>query len=162
MAPFRQRRLLAFTVTLACLATAGCTNTPLATDTAGLTGVAGVIPNQTFKLSESVSIPLEKLVFWGAYSAAAYMILDPLAPNWEIEEAAFPDNQYFMTLKMKRYYSGGAGEARMVFHKRAKELMMRAGFDEYKVIEYNESLESSVLGSQRMAQGVIVLARRPK
>ncbi len=90
------------------------------------------------------------------------MILDPLVPNWDIEEAAFPDNKYHMTLKMKRYYNGGAGEARMIFQQRAKSLMLRSGFDSYQVLEYNESLDSSLLGSQRVAQGVIVLLRRAK
>jgi hypothetical protein len=104
---------------------------------------------------------LEKLVFWGAYGAAAYLILDPLNPNWEIEEAQFPDSHYHLSLKMKRFYSGGAGEARQAFQQRAKELMRRGGFSSFTIVEYSESLESSVLGSQRVGQGVIQLTRKP-
>lgn len=117
-----------------------------------------VIPDSTVQISPSVAIPLETLVYWGAYVGAAYLILDPFAPNWEIEEAALPNHHVHLSLKMKRYYAGGGGEARVVFHRRAKELMQYGGFEGYEVVEYNEGMTSSVLGSQRVSQGVIRLS----
>ena len=119
-----------------------------------------ILPDATLNLSNSIQISLEKLVFWGAYAGAAYLILDPLAPNWEIEQAAFPDSHYHFSLKMKRYYAGGAGESRVVFHQRAKELMRQGGYAGYEVLEYTEGMESSVLGSQRVSRGVIHLTRK--
>jgi hypothetical protein len=107
-----------------------------------------------------VQLPLEKIVNWGLYAGAAWLILDPLAPNWEIEQASFPERHYHLSLKMKRVYAGGAGEARVVFHQRAKDLMRQNGFDTYAVVEYSEGLESSILGSQRVARGVIQLVRK--
>jgi len=115
------------------------------------------IPDSTLQLSPSVAIPLEKIVFWGVYAGTAYSILDPFAPNWEIEEAQFPNNQIHLSLKMKRYYAGGGGEARTVFHRRARELVQYGGFEGYEVLEYSEGLESSVLGSQRVSEGVVRL-----
>jgi hypothetical protein len=118
------------------------------------------IPDTTLNLSPSTQIPLERVVTWGLYAGVAYLVLDPFNPNWDIEEAAFPENHYHFSLKMKRFYAGGAGEARVVFNQRAKELMRRGGFDGYTIVEYNEGLESSVLGSQRVTQGVIRLTRK--
>ncbi len=149
--PFCQRRLLL----LAGVALSGCSsldgnfpsNTP-------------IVPNATLNISKATQIPLERVVVWGLYAGAAWLILDPLAPNWEIEQASFPDRYYHLSLKMKRVYSGGAGEARVVFQQRAKELMRQNGFDAYTVVEYTEGLDSSVLGSQRVAQGVIQLTRK--
>lgn len=120
-------------------------------------GGGPLIPETTFQLTPGTSIQLEKLVNWGLYAGVAYLILDPWAPNWAIEQASFPDDHYHLSLQMKRYYSGGAGEARSVFNRRAKELARTGGFDGYEVIEYQESLDSSVLGSQRSATGVIRL-----
>ncbi len=117
----------------------------------------GLVPNTTLKITPSFGIPLEKFVYWGAYAGAAYLILDPLAPNWEIEEAPLPDNYIHMELKMKRFYAGGAGEARAVFNRRARELMQYGEFSAYEVMEYSEGLESSILGSQHVAEGVIRL-----
>jgi hypothetical protein len=119
-----------------------------------------LIPNTTFRVSPSYSVALEKVVAWGALAGVAYLVLDPLAPNWHIEEAPLDGNHVHFTLKMKRFYTGGAGEARAVFHRRAKELMRLNGFDGYQVLEYNEGMESSVLGSQRTAEGVVVMTQR--
>lgn len=118
-----------------------------------------LVSAKTFNPTPSISYPLEKIVYWGIYGGAAYLILDPLAPNWNIEQAQFPSEQYHLSLHMKRFYAGGAGEARVVFHRRAKELMRERGYDGYQVVEYTESLESSVLGSQRTAEGVIRLTK---
>lgn len=121
-----------------------------------------VLPNATLKLSPSISIALEKVVIWGALAGAAYLVLDPLAPNWDIQETPLGDHHVHFSLKMKRYYVGGAGEARAVFARRAKELMRLNEFDDYQVVEYTESLDSSILGSQRKAEGVILLTRKAK
>ena len=119
-----------------------------------------IIPNTTFRLSPSYSIALEKIVGWGLYLGVAYLVLDPLAPNWHIEEAPLGDNHVHFSLKMKRFHNGGAGEARALFHRRAKELMRLNDCDGYQVLEYSEGLESSMLGSQRTAEGVVLLTRK--
>jgi hypothetical protein len=126
--------------------------------TVPLTGT--IVPNTTLRLSPSVSIALEKIVGWGIYTGIAYLILDPMAPNWQIEETPLGDERIHFSLKMKRYYTGGAGEARALFHRRAKELMRLNGFDAYQVVEYSEGLDSSMLGSQRTAEGVVMLTRK--
>jgi len=105
--------------------------------------------------------PLDKTVYWGAWVAVAYLVTDPWAPNWEIQEARFPENHVHFLMSMKRYYAGGAGEARLVFNRRAKELMRAGGFGGYEIVEYSEGMESSVLGAQRTVEGVIRLTKMP-
>lgn len=85
--------------------------------------------------------------------------LNPFSPNWEIEETALGKNEIRLRLNMKRYYSGGAGEARAAFERRARELMREGGFAAYEVVEYFETLDSSILGAQRNAEGVIRLKK---
>ncbi len=161
MTPSRQRRLLLAIATAWGLAGCSALDYPGPTSLDGSFPAQGpIIPDTTLNVTKSIQIPLDKVVTWGLYAGAAWLILDPLAPNWEIEQATFPDSHYHLSLKMKRVYTGGAGEARVVFHQRAKELMRRNGFDTYSVIEYTEGLDSSILGSQRVAQGVIQLTRR--
>lgn len=139
---------------LIAIALAGCQTTA---DTPG----GALVANKTIRLAPSTSIALEKIVNWGLYAGVAYLVLDPLAPNWEIEAAPLDDGHVHLSLKMRRYYAGGAGEARQVFHRRAKELVRLNGFDGYQVLEYSEAMESSVLGSQRTAMGVVRLTREP-
>ncbi len=155
------RRLLSVALLAGTLAGCAAFDYPGPTSLSGNLPAQGpIIPDTTLNISNSLQIPLEKIISWGLYAGAAYLILDPLAPNWEIEQAAFPDSHYHFSLKMKRFYAGGAGESRVVFHQRAKELMRQGGYDGYQVLEYTEGMESSVLGSQRVSQGVIRLTRR--
>lgn len=156
--PSRQIRLAAALAALALLG--GCASTD--SINGNLPARGPLLPDTSLNLTPGLQISLEKMVFWGAYGAAAYLILDPLNPNWEIEQATFPDAHYHLALRMKRYYAGGAGEARKVFHDRARELVRRGGYSGYTVLEYNEGLESSVLGSQRTAAGVIQLTVAPE
>ena len=158
MTPLPQRRLLLLVSLLSALA--GCGSLQSTSSDGSSSGVDYLIPDKTLYISKSVQIPLESLVGWGLYIGTAWLILDPLAPNWEIEQANFPDRYYQLSLKMKRVYVGGAGEARAVFHQRARELMRQNGFDGYSVVEYTEGLDSSLLGSQRVARGVIQLTRK--
>ncbi|NWG31730.1 MAG: hypothetical protein HXY29_09585 [Rhodocyclaceae bacterium] len=157
------------------LALIGCAQNPTPVNGTGAVGNASeavakagskviggpLIPDAVVQISPTVSYPLEKLVYWGLYIGAAWLIVDPLAPNWEIEEARLPDDYVHFSLKMKRIYSGGAGEARAVLERRAKTLVREGGFKGYEIVEYAERLDSSVLGSQRKAEGVIRLIKKP-
>lgn len=169
----RSRRLLIAALIGSLLA--GCASNPKAVSATGVAGqttelvakstskiIGGpLIPDSVVQLGPSLSYPLEKLVYWGLYVGAAYLILDPLAPNWDIQEARFPENHMHFRLHMKRFHAGGAGEARVIFNRRAREMMRAGGFGSYEVVEYSEGMESSVLGSQRTAEGVVRFARAP-
>lgn len=172
MMPSHQRRLLLAAVIGTLLS--GCAQNPTAVNGTGVAGntseavakagykiIGGpLIPDTTVQLGPSVSYPLEKLVYWGIWIGAAWLILDPLAPNWDIEEAHLPEDHIHFQMSMKRFYTGGAGEARAVFNRRAKTLMREGGYNGYEIVEYSEALDSSVLGSKRTAAGVIRLTRK--
>jgi hypothetical protein len=136
-------------VLLTALVCSACSTTP---------GSSALIPaDKGLMVGPETGIALDKLVYWGAYIAVAYLILDPLAPNWRVEEAQLDPHLVHFHMKMKRYYSGGGGEARLVLERRAKALVREGNFASYQVIEYKESLDSSVLGSQRVTESVIRL-----
>ena len=98
-----QRRLLLAAVIGTLLS--GCAQNPTAVNANGVAGntseaiakagykiIGGpLIPDATVQLGPSVAYPVEKLVYWGIWAGAAYWILDPLAPNWDIEEARLQD-----------------------------------------------------------------------
>jgi hypothetical protein len=105
------------------------------------------------------ALPLTVLTGCGTVDTTA--VVDTLtAPKWDVQQASFPDHCYRLILTMDRIYAGGAGEARLVFNQRAEDLMRENGFDGYTVLEYTEGLHSSLMGSQRVARGMIQLTRR--
>lgn len=95
-----------------------------------------------------------------ALGGVVFIVYDPLAPNWEIEESKLGEDTYRFSLKMKRYHTGGAGESIQILKRRASLLQDQQGFDSYQILEYTEGIESETLGARRVAQGKIRLLRR--
>ena len=120
-----------------------------------------LIPATNLALTPNVTLSLEHLLYWGGVAAIAYYVVDPYAPNWEIQEARFPGDKVMLSMKMKRYYVGGAGEARDAFQHHAKELVRQGGYRRYEILEYSEGMDSNAIGSQRTAEGVLVLLKTP-
>lgn len=90
---------------------------------------------------------------------AIYIIYDPLAPNWEIKESRLSDDSYHLALKMKRFHTGGAGEAIQVFKRRAQQLQREQGLGDYQILGYSEGIDSQTLSTRRVAEGTIRFAR---
>jgi len=135
-------------VVVACMALAGCTNT-------GRTGGKPLIPDQAIRLTANTSISLTTLLV----GAAIYAYYDPLAPNWEIEEARLDDETYRFSMKMKRYHTGGSGESIQILKRRANQIQREQGFGGYQILEYSEGIDSQTIGARRVAEGTIKLVR---
>ncbi len=88
-----------------------------------------------------------------------YVVSDPFAPNWNIEEARQGEDRYLLALRLKAIHSGGDGEARQVFMRRAAQLAGQPGFRAYEVISWQEGLESTRPFAQRVAYGELRLVR---
>ena len=114
-----------------------------------------MIPNQTLNVSRSLIVPAESL----AAAALVYVIVDPLAPNWQIGEREMGADRYQIALRMKRFTTGGDGEAKQTFNRRAVQVAHDKGAAGYRVIEYTEGIESTVPVAQRVASGVIEFVR---
>lgn len=135
---------------------AGCgtlsKNASPGSDSAG-DDIKTVVPNKSLNLSKSLQIPLEGLLL----GAAVYLVVDPLSPNWRIEESRIGKDGFRIALHRKRFASGGEGEAMQVFQRRAEQLARDHGHAEYTVLEFTEGIESMLPVAQRVAYGVIRL-----
>lgn len=135
------------------LGLAGCGS--IATDTARTDGsgntIRPIVPDKSIVLSKSLSIPAEALVL----GAVVYFTVDPLSPNWQIEEARISDNRFRIALRKKRFTTGGDGEAAQIFYRRAEQIVRENSYAGYTVLEFGEGVESTVPIAQRVAQGII-------
>lgn len=134
---------------------------------AGCSGLSGeyprsgpLIPSASVRVSEGYVVSLEKLVTYAGVALAVWLVLDPLAPNWQIEQTHLPDDTYLIALRMRRFHTGGDGEARQVLHRRARELARSNGYSGYEVVRFEEALDSAMLGSQRTVEASIRLTGR--
>lgn len=123
-------------------------------------GASPLIPNKAIQLTASTSMSLASLASAAVVGAAMYYVYDPLAPNWEIEESQLAEDTYRLSLKMKRYHTGGAGESIQILKRRATQLQYELGFGGYQILEYTEGIESQTLGARRVGEGVIRMVQR--
>jgi hypothetical protein len=80
--------------------------------------------------------------------------------NWSISETRLEPLLVRFEMKMNRFYSGGAGEANLVFRRRAEAIMRAGDFANYEVVDYRESLNSFIFGGQRIVEATIRLIPR--
>lgn len=119
-----------------------------------------IVPDKALQLTAKTSLKLSTLATGLAVATAIYIVYDPLAPNWEIEEAKLNEDTYRFSLKMKRYHTGGSGESIQIFKRRASQLQFEQGFTNYQILEYTEGIDSQTIGARRMAEGTIRLVQR--
>lgn len=144
-------RFLVFMV-VACTALVGCGSTG--------SGSSSLIPDKTIRLTANTSVSLATLATAAVVGAAIYVVYDPLAPNWEIEESQLNEETYRLSLKMKRFHTGGAGESIQILKRRATQLQYEQGFGGYQILEYSEGIDSQTIGARRVGEGVIRMVQR--
>ncbi|MES2770535.1 MAG: hypothetical protein V4623_00895 [Pseudomonadota bacterium] len=112
-----------------------------------------LIPAGKVQLSPTLSYSFETV----ASAALFYAIYDPLAPNWSIQERSVDTQTFSLSLRAKRFRTGGDGEAISIFKRRALQLQREKGFASYRIIDFSEGVESSTPWPQRYSQGTIEL-----
>jgi hypothetical protein len=137
----------------ACAGMAGllgaCTGMP------GISSQNQIIPPDAIPVSRSINIPLESALA----AAVVFAVIDPLAPNWAIEEMRLNDTRYRIAMRKKRFTTGGDGEAMPAFYRRAEQLVRDNHAVSYRIVEFSEGVDSGVPIAQRVAQGVVEIVR---
>lgn len=121
--------------------------------------VGPIVRDGVVKITPTVAYSLEKIAVAGAGAAAIYLVYDPLAPNWSIEESVFDGGVHRLSLRAKSFRTGGDGEAMRVLQRRALHLQREGGYSAYRIVDYSEGIESSTPFTHRYAEGAILLVR---
>lgn len=140
--------------------TAGCaalSTNPGVFDVAG-NSISTVVPDKVYNITPALALSVENILL----GSAIYWAVDPLAPNWQFEQTVLGPDSVRISLKKKRFASGGDGEAAQVFARRAELLARTGGYAGYTTMEYTEGIESTLPLAQRVAQGVIRLNRQTR
>lgn len=114
-----------------------------------------LIPNRALELSRSLTIPADTI----ALAAGVFMIVDPLAPNWRVEQYDLGGGRFRIALRKKRFSSGGDGESQQIFRRRIDQITREQGFTSFAVLEFSEGIESNVPIAQRVSHGVVQFSR---
>lgn len=117
---------------------------------------APLIPDQNLVIASG---PAGKVPVGAALLAGAmYWYYDPLAPNWTLRETYVGQYTYTLFLEMKRFNTGGDGEALPIIRRRAQELQQQTpGIRGHRLENIRQGIESHVLGARRYAEATIIL-----
>jgi hypothetical protein len=90
-------------------------------------------------------------------AAAVYMVYDPLAPNWDLTERVLTEDSYRLSLRMKRFNTGGDGDALHIVKRRAQTLQNEQAMAGYRLVQFDQGIDSQTVGARRFAEAVIQL-----
>lgn len=140
-------------VLLSCLFVGGC-----GTAVSSVYPKSGyVFPNTSLALTPSTTISFEQALAIGVVGTALYLVYDPLAPNWDVEEKAISEDTYTLSLRAKSFRVGGDGEAYQILKRRAVQLQRINGYSGYRILDYSEGILSSTPLTKRVSEGTIKL-----
>jgi len=122
-----------------------------------LAGCSPVIPDETVEATATMSYTAAEVAMVVAVVAVTYLIVDPLAPNWEIHETKLSDTRYRIEMRKKRITTGGDGESIDLFHRQAEQIAAQAKAPGYSIMSWNEGVESKFAIARRWSRGVIEL-----
>ena len=115
------------------------------------------LPDNPVMITSDYQPAVESLVVALAIGAVAYYVIDPMAPNWEVKTARLDTTRIEISLRKKRFSTGGDGEAIDIFKRRAGDLAARSGAGGYVLVSYTEGIDSETAGARRVARGVVQL-----
>jgi hypothetical protein len=118
-----------------------------------------IIPSGSLALSTKNVYSYETLAAGAMAAGLLYLVYDPLAPNWSVEETPLSTDTFYLSMRAKSFRTGGDGEAIMILKRRALKLQRENGFTGYRILDYSEGIESSTPFSHRVSEGTIQLVR---
>ncbi len=69
------------------------------------------------------------------------------------------EDLFRVTLKRDRFANSGDGEARVLFRQHAERIVTAQSCSGYRIVEFHERYDSKLIGSQRVAEGLIACVR---
>jgi len=131
---------------------------PLSAIIAGC-GSTTIIPDENLMISPSFQPSVEAVVGTVIVGVVSYYVIDPKAPNWEVKIDQLDATRVAISLRKKRFSTGGDGEAREIFQRKAQEIVDDNGFESYAILQYSEGVDSETMYARRVSRGVIALAK---
>lgn len=142
---FITKRLLGLCILAGALA--GCNTVPNQPTSSGTFGVTAQMMTLPYSM-----VPGINPIILGAGTSA---IINSLLPTWSLEDMPIGGDRYRIFLRKKTFSSGGDGEAAQLFKYRAEQITGSRGYYGYQILEFTEGLDSGLMGTQKVAQGII-------
>lgn len=95
-----------------------------------------------------------------AIAGIGYLVYEASGKSvWEAETSQVGEDLFRVTLKRDRFANSGDGEARVLFRRHAERIVTAQSCAGYRIVEFHERYDSKLIGSQRVAEGLIACVR---
>ncbi len=74
---------------------------------------------------------------------------------WDVEVQPISGTTYRVTLRRGILANGGEGESRLLFRQEAERITGKQSCSGYRILTYEERLETVYIGARRVAEGVV-------
>ena len=144
-----------FCAVLAVAAISACGTVDKKLVESGIPKSGTIIPAMPIRLTPQYSTTLGALVDKAAAAAILNYIYQPLEPNWDVADIPLSNDTHRFSLRMKRFVSGGEGEAWPTAKRYAERLQAAKGASGYVFVEFTQGIDSSTPFARRVAEGLI-------
>jgi hypothetical protein len=95
-----------------------------------------------------------------ALAGIGYLVYEASGKSvWEAETSVAGADLFRVTLRRNRFADSGDGEARVLFRQHAERIVAAQSCTGYRIVEFHERYNSKLIGSQRVAEGLIACVR---
>lgn len=95
-----------------------------------------------------------------ALAGIGYLVYEASGKSvWQAETRGVGEGLFRVTLKRDRFASSGDGEALLLFRRHAERIAAAQSCAGYRIVEFHERYDSKLIGSQRIAEGLIACVR---
>lgn len=90
-----------------------------------------------------------------AAAIALNYVYQPFEPNWDVADVAIAEDTHRVSLRMKRFVTGGEGEAWSIAKRYAERLTVAKGASGYAFLDFTQGIDSATPIARRVAEGTI-------
>lgn len=121
----------------------------------GIPKNGSVVPDAKIRLTPGYATSVESVVTTAVVAVALNHLYQPLDPNWDLADLPLANDTHRFSLRMKRFVTGGEGEAWQVTRRYAERLQAAKGASGYVVLEFTQGIDSSTPFARRVAEGLV-------
>lgn len=127
----------------------------------GIPRGGSLIPDAAVRISPEYTTSLSSLANTAAAAIVLNYVYQPLDPNWDLADIPLSHDTHRFALRMKRFNTGGEGEAWQIAKRYAEGLQVAKGASGYVMLEFTQGIDSSTPFARRVAEGLVRFTEVP-
>lgn len=127
----------------------------------GIPRGGSLIPDAAVRISPEYTTSLSSLANTAAAAIVLNYVYQPLDPNWDLADIPLSHDTHRFALRMKRFSTGGEGEAWQIAKRYAEGLQVAKGASGYVMLEFSSGIDSSTPFARRVAEGLVRFTEVP-